>query len=112
MITPITTEIKQKWVEALRSGKYTQSRSRLRSDSGYCCLGVLCDVIEPAEWRCHTTELSSGIINNWSYGDNETDNYITLRGDMPITQKLIDMNDTEGKTFSEIADYIEESYNV
>ncbi len=36
--------VKQKWVEALRSGKYKQGRSVLRSESGFCCLGVLCDI--------------------------------------------------------------------
>lgn len=28
------------WVEALRSGKYTQGHNQLQSDEGYCCLGV------------------------------------------------------------------------
>ena len=38
----------QKWVDALRSGKYTQTRGALRSDEGnnpkFCCLGVACDL--------------------------------------------------------------------
>lgn len=37
-------EIAQKWVEALRSGNYTQTTKTLRDDKGYCCLGVLCDL--------------------------------------------------------------------
>lgn len=39
-------EIKARWVEALRSGVFTQGQSRLRDDTGdevkHCCLGVLC----------------------------------------------------------------------
>lgn len=35
-----------KWVAALRSGKYAQSRYALRSTDGYCCLGVACEVAE------------------------------------------------------------------
>lgn len=37
-------EVKQKWIDALRSGDYEQGSEKLRSVSGYCCLGVLCDI--------------------------------------------------------------------
>ncbi len=37
-------EIKQKWVDALRSGEYEQGNGKLYSGQGYCCLGVLCDL--------------------------------------------------------------------
>jgi hypothetical protein len=37
-------EIKAKWVKALRSGKYKQSRYGLKVGRGFCCLGVLCDL--------------------------------------------------------------------
>lgn len=39
-------EIKARWVAALRSGEYQQTRGRLRTlaGSGFCCLGVLCDL--------------------------------------------------------------------
>ena len=36
--------VKNKWVEALRSGKYKQGRGQLNSENRYCCLGVLCEV--------------------------------------------------------------------
>lgn len=43
-------EIMEKWVEALRSGRYEQGRGRLRRGDKYCCLGVLCEVLEiPAD---------------------------------------------------------------
>ena len=38
-------EIADKWVEALRSGKYKQGKSALKKDDSFCCLGVLCDII-------------------------------------------------------------------
>lgn len=44
--------IKKKWLEALRSGEYTQTKRVLRaansdnSVAGYCCLGVLCDLYQ------------------------------------------------------------------
>lgn len=43
-------EIKAKWIEALRSGKYKQGRGRLQRDGGFCCLGVLCDILG-AKWE-------------------------------------------------------------
>lgn len=38
-------EIKEKWVAALRSGKYEKGRGRLNyGNKQFCCLGVLCEV--------------------------------------------------------------------
>jgi len=52
--TKMNTEVKQKWIDALRSGKYEQGSEKLRSVTGYCCLGVLCDLYskeQGAEWE-------------------------------------------------------------
>lgn len=43
-------ELKENWIKALRSGKYTQTSNHLRVNDGYCCLGVLCDVLDPKKW--------------------------------------------------------------
>lgn len=37
-------QIKQKWIAALRSGEYEQDTSYLRTNHGFCCLGVLTDL--------------------------------------------------------------------
>lgn len=37
-------EIQEKWVNALESEEYSQTKGNLRTTSGYCCLGVLCDL--------------------------------------------------------------------
>lgn len=34
----------KKWVEALRSGKYRQTKYQLAKRGRYCCLGVGCEV--------------------------------------------------------------------
>lgn len=45
------TEVKRRWIEALRSGEYGQVKATLAvinedgSPIGYCCLGVLCDLV-------------------------------------------------------------------
>lgn len=45
----MNTELIRKWVTALRSGKFTQARTklaRINADGtmSYCCLGVLCEI--------------------------------------------------------------------
>lgn len=35
---------KKKWVAALRSRKYPQTTDALRDGTGFCCLGVACDI--------------------------------------------------------------------
>lgn len=32
------------WLKALRSGKYKRDEGQLKTDKGYCCLGVACEV--------------------------------------------------------------------
>ena len=42
----IQKNVIQRWVQALRSGQYSQCRKVLhnKTTNGYCCLGVLCDL--------------------------------------------------------------------
>ena len=45
-------EVKDLWLEALRSGKFRQGRRRLKvmlpdGRFEYCCLGVLCEIAKP-----------------------------------------------------------------
>ena len=58
----MNSKVKEAWVNALRSGKYEQGSERLRSVSGYCCLGVLCDIYAQE----HNTE--------WEFRGNEETN--------------------------------------
>jgi len=44
--------VAKKWVKALRSGKYKQSREMLKNSGGYCCLGVLCEILD-FKWTVH-----------------------------------------------------------
>ncbi len=48
-MTELTTNQK-KWVEALESGDYTQTTGRLKDESGYCCLGVACEISGLGTW--------------------------------------------------------------
>lgn len=116
--------IKQKWCDALRSGKYAQTTGALKKIIGsqptYCCLGVLVD-------SCSLSELvDSQWQGAWGIDDGVDDGVDTINTDhIPdeIAQKvgldeqtqhtLSSMNDgTDGHdphSFSEIADWIDES---
>jgi len=111
--------VKQTWVEALRSGKYTQGTERLRNEDGsMCCLGVLWDVTHPGEWRHGSAEqwwarceLPDGgsVEFNTSFGDEGESWFGLSEADQ---ETLIMMNDggapfEDKKSFQEIADFIE-----
>ena len=108
-------QIKQKWVDALRSGDYKQTQNRLHNEYGFCCLGVLCDLYgkennvewEPSiyynndyEFQHMVTVLPLSVME-WA-GVEEVNPYVNGG---PFT--LAELND-QGSTFNEIADVIEE----
>jgi hypothetical protein len=101
-------QLKAKWVEALRSGEYQQGLRALRKGNSFCCLGVLCDVMG-AEWDKGEDDL------NATLNGEKQDYYLAPEAlaVVGMTDKeqevLYGMNDNEGKTFPQIADYIEEN---
>lgn len=100
----IAKEQVEQWVEALRSGRYKQKQGHLYRDGGYCCLGVLAkDVLgyeddSLAKVRNGTNPAYKEICFLLGDYDNKT----------KYTTKLMVMNDIQGKSFIEIADFIEE----
>lgn len=101
-------ELKTKWVEALRSGKYPQGKRYLNRDGAYCCLGVLCEV--RGEEKRTSSEYGAT-----SYGESNDPRTSTLSPEMLESagmdcysqQTLVNLNDADNKSFSEIADWIE-----
>jgi hypothetical protein len=101
--------IKNKWIEALTSGSYLQCSGQLKGrinedsgDEGYCCLGVLADIINPEGWE----------FNNWVESGNDHEYTESFDMDLPssilpidIQKKLIIMND-DGCSFERIAEEI------
>jgi len=57
-------KVKKKWLKALRSGEYKQTKNLLKNKDKYCCLGVLCDI--------HSIE------NNGKWELNDDGEYIYL----------------------------------
>ena len=103
------------WVEALRSGKYKQTKEALkRKTGGMCCLGVLCD-LAGVQWRDKAD--SEGKILPVETGSHvATDEAMAFvglrrpsgmfRGDIDGQSDLAGLNDT-GKRFKTIAKIIE-----
>lgn len=70
-------DIKQKWIEALRSEEYTQTEGKLHTPEGYCCLGVLTDLYlkeTNQQWEFH--EKTGDIISDDFYTFEETDDFL------------------------------------
>lgn len=110
--------IQTKWLEALESGNYKQSEGFLKSPKGYCCLGVLCEVMRLTS-RTHAEGYEEFIA-----GDSVNDAYVPRSalddtglyapaGDFRVTARLsgavytslTGMNDC-GVSFAKIAAYI------
>lgn len=68
----MNSQVKQQWVAALRSGKYSQDTGALRSTQGYCCLGVLCDLYAQEhneQWDVH--RYNSNLGESYDIPENE-----------------------------------------
>lgn len=108
----------QKWVDALRNGQYRQSSHFLRTDKGYCCLGVACDLAAKDGVHLHISE--TNMI--WSYEGRtgslpeNVQSWLDIdEGDPDLdkggeTFTCSELNDTEQASFPEIASWIEATY--
>lgn len=103
---------RKRWVDALRSGRYRQTRGALRDrantkNEAFCCLGVMCDVHNSKLWHNEkygfTGYDSLPPYSVWSeflivHSDDEELSFYD--GD------YANMNDELNLTFDEIADII------
>ena len=98
-------EIKQKWIEALRSGQYQQITEGLHrvvnNCEGYCCLGVLCDISQLGSW--------SAVGNGeWYYyeGDDRSNDYppVTVVDAILAEELQVESVSEEGIKVAELKD--------
>src|SRR5271165_690928 len=126
--------IKKKWLKALRSGDYKQGRDVLRKvgrdgEDRWCCLGVLCDIIDKKGWdktpSTNSTNTAYGykVSPRREYHEAECtvpesvaklagiDNVFVdcENGDRTVRAHLESMNDVRKYSFKKIADWIEEN---
>lgn len=98
------------WLAALRSGQYLQAQEALRTDEGFCCLGVACDIASKhggPQWTDHPSygreyDGEEGSLPGWlaEWLAKSRDH-----GESLFT-RLAKLNDN-GSKFPELADIIE-----
>ena len=107
-------EIKSKWVAALRSGKYKQTKNVLRNRDSFCCLGVLCNLHAKAHPEIAVRQRDKAMyLGNTRFLPVEVQKWAEFSsrsGVLPChvdgLTTLAEMNDS-GKTFEAIAKVIE-----
>lgn len=108
---PEQIEVRRRWIAALRSGKYKQGRRGLRIIYGdnelWCCLGVLCDVVAPENW-VSSGQFYQAYQHLEGFSALPTTAILESAGiDQFELNRLIQMNDGLGRTFEQIADFLE-----
>jgi hypothetical protein len=111
----MNAQIAEKWIEALRSGNYTQGRFKLKSDKGYCCLGVLCELYlkensEKENWKYNAIVNSYTIFNEYEYLPEVVQKWAEIKSDDGYLSQgvsLSSLNDRFDYNFEKIAQIIE-----
>jgi hypothetical protein len=133
MEDPMKADIKTRWLEALRSGRYTQAKGALRKDAldgtpAFCCLGVLCELWladHPLPgWQSGQRILKTGgtpeqvgeimgednflpdEVQEWAGLDSRDGEFDNDEGEM---SNLAELND-DGRDFAFLADIIEDRF--
>lgn len=119
-------DLRNRWVEALRSGTYKQGKHRLKRvgqfplDRNYCCLGVLCEVAglefeeDPYE-SLFNSKRSEYFFLKEEAGEARCSSFLpdAFRKEIGIgyldQEKLVRMNDEENCSFEDIANWVEEN---
>jgi len=97
---------RREWLDALLSGDYKQAWEVLRTHPGieqvgHCCLGVLCDLIDPHGWSEDNYAHTFGMVSQMPTVDGLE--YLDLtRMD---AKKLMELNDGHEHSFRDIAHY-------
>lgn len=87
----MNADIKAKWTAALRSEQLIQCQHALQRGYpavAYCCLGVLAQLVAPKDLLLYSDVKAAGVRDD-------------------VASQLMALNDDEGKTFPEIADWID-----
>lgn len=137
MITKMNPQVKEMWVNALMSEDYEQTQGKLRTSTGFCCLGVLTDLYVKkinAEWFLqssdpenvspedyYTFEMTDDFlplsVKQWAGLDStcpevmvENDDYCEeFCDDEYVLKELSELNDN-GESFVQIAKLIQDQF--
>lgn len=111
-------EIKDKWVEALRSGDYPQTKGCLRNTKGFCCLGVASDLYVKevgGKWEQTGYRDEFQFLGNTAALSEKVRVWLGMSSSSGLfkdgdkVERLTDLNDN-GIMFKEIADIVEKHW--
>lgn len=110
-------EFGEKWLAALRSGKYRQTVGALCRGNSYCCIGLAGKIVGATSKFMRTGGAFTNdpdYSNEDSYGmpaikapNSLPEQIIGVASRNQLVQELICLNDNQRKSFAEIADWIE-----
>lgn len=110
--TKMDRTIKENWIQALRSKKYKQGFTFLRTaDNDFCVLGVLCDIVDPDGW-----ERTFNNFHELYFHRNGLVSYppAKILEKAGLSNGCVDeiyyLNDSKRMDFDALADYIEVNY--
>ncbi len=124
----INREQFNKWLRALKSGRYEQTSGTLQDEHGYCCLGVACKVLIPKgklEMKEEENEEGEMVKTKFIKGDLPRDQKYapawleeiaslkiepSNEGDGKTTGEITDLNDNQNWDFKMIAEALEGSF--
>ncbi len=111
----MNTDLIKSWVNALKSNKYKQGHGVLHRQTGeFCCLGVLCDIVDPLKWVKQSESFNESLHPDHLYWEDNSfflpDSIASLIDiDQEESELLSTVNDC-GKSFEQIAFLIEHMY--
>jgi hypothetical protein len=87
-------EIAKKWVRALRSGKYKQAKSVLKTKTKkglvrHCCLGVLCELYQNDCKRKKKKGLRVAEVEAYGYDVPKTNTVFNFSGDPTVLPEAV-----------------------
>lgn len=97
--------IKKKWLKALRSGTYEQCAERLVLNGRYCCLGVLRHLNNP-----HDSSSEPDVYFSRTSGGTKLNQRQLVEFGLSDQEQIgAAVRNDNGRSFLEIADWIEET---
>ena len=129
----MTNPLRSKWIDALRSGNYVQTRGTLHenipSGDAYCALGVLlhvtlgdespkspwtqnaaADALKAAGVAPKLTLRADSPVRSRAVAESTLPEFLEQDFDEGVDLYIDDLNDSYGLSFGVIADLVEEEY--
>lgn len=101
------------WLEALKSGKYSQAYGGLRIEDGYDPFGILCELSELDKWTKEPNSKDMSYLNQTKYLPKEVACWAGISKDERniLTGFIIVFNDSRRITLHELADLLAKRFD-